>query len=571
MDRVRIRAVALTAAAALFAVACGTSGGGGTSEELAPDQTFSFALQNDVSHLDPAQVDAAVDITFLQNVFNGLIKYDEHLKVVPDAAKALPDVSSDGLTYTFHLRNDMKFSNGDAVKAKDWVYTFTRTLRLNQAYASNLEAIKGATDVESGTAKEISGLSAPDDNTLKAQLDSPAGYWLSQLAMPTAALVLDQKVLESTGDPDSEKWTQSPTTYIGTGPYKMTQRVPNQVMEFAPVANWWGGSTGALKKIHVDIGVDDVSQTKKFESGGYQIVGMANQAVNPDDVLRYKGDPTKSKLLTVFPGARTTAVGFNFVNGPFADKPGATPGDPTTTSGTDTPGKAGRIAFSQSIDRNQLTDVACAHSVTCFPATGGPIVKNFKGYLGDNKDPYAKFDAANAKSELTKAGGAAKFSGLEYRYNETGGNTKRAQNLQAQWQANLGLNVKLVPSDFPTLQRDRKAKRVTIGRESWGIDYDNPQDWFDNLFTCAQAKVGRGNDQAYCNPALDTLAKKANAEDITKALPDYTKANEILTNDLVWSNLDYGQASFVAQPYLKGWGYNSLYDYPWSDIKILKH
>jgi oligopeptide transport system substrate-binding protein len=570
MDRIRVRAVALSAAAALFAVACGTSGGGGSTETLATDQTLHFALQNDVSHLDPGFVDAAVDITFLQNVFNGLVKYDEKLKIVPDAAQSLPDVSSDGLTYTFHLRKDVKFSNGDPVTAKDWIYTFTRTLRLNQAYASNLEAIKGATDVENGKTTTLAGLTAPDDFTLKAELPAPAGYWLSQLAMPTAAMVLDQKALQAAGDPDSEKWTQSPTTYVGTGPYKMTQRVPNQVMEFQAVPNWWGGSTGALKTIHVDIGVDDVSQTKKFESGGYEIVGMANQAPNPSDVLRYKGDVAKSKLLTIFPGARTSAVGFNFVNGPFADKPGATPGDPTNT-GAEGPGLPARAAFSLAVDRAQLTDVACAKSITCQPATGGPIVKNFKGYLGDNKDPYAKFDAATAKADLTKAGGAAKFNGLQYRYNETGQNTNIAQNLQSQWKANLGVDIQLAPSDFPTLQRDRKAKRVTMGRESWSIDYDNPQDWFANLFTCAQAKVQRGNDQAYCNPSMDQLLNKADTQQISAALPDYVKANEQLTKDIVWANLIYGSAPYLAQPYLKGWGYNSLYDYPWMDVKILKH
>ena len=114
MDRIRIRAAALTAAAALFAVACGGPSGGSTSETLATDQTLRFALQNDVTHLDPGQVDAAVDITFLYNVFDGLVRYDEHLKIVPDAAQSMPDVSSDGLTYTFKLRKDVKFSNSFA-------------------------------------------------------------------------------------------------------------------------------------------------------------------------------------------------------------------------------------------------------------------------------------------------------------------------------------------------------------------------------------------------------------------------------------------------------------------------
>jgi oligopeptide transport system substrate-binding protein len=570
MERIRMRAFGLTVAAAMLAMGCTGGGGGGTGQQLAADQTFRFAMQNDVSHLDPGFVDSAADITFLENVFDGLVKYDEHLKIVPDGAQNLPDVSADGLSYTFHLRHDVKFSNGDAVTAKDWMWTFTRTLRLGQAYASNLEAIKGAADVETGAAKTISGLSAPDDFTLKAVLDQPAGFWLSQLAMPTAALVLDQKVIEGTGDPDSEKWTTNPATYIGTGPYKMTTRVPNQVMEFAPVANWWGGATGALTKIHVDIGVQDTSQVQKLEAGGYDLVGMANQQPSPDDVLRYQGDPTKKKLLSLLPGARTTGVGFNFVNGPFADKPGATPGDPTDTGG-DQPGLAARQAFAQGVDRNQLTDVACAHSITCFAATGGPITKGFKGYLGDNKDPNAKFDANAAKALLQKAGGPDKFKGLTYRYNQTGQNDKVAQNLQAQYKANLGVDVQIAPSDFPTLQADRKKKIVIMGRESWSIDYDNPQDWFDNLFTCAQAKVGRGNDQAYCNPQMDTLVKKANTQEVTKALPDYTSANQMLVKDVVWATYFYGQAPFIVQPYVSGWGYNSLYDYPWSDIKLLKH
>src|SRR5207237_1016653 len=167
------------------------------------------------------------------------------------------------------------------------------------------------------------------------------------------------------------------------------------------------------------------------EAGADGLLGLATQPAAPDDVLRHQGDASKKKLLSLLPGARTTAVGFNFVNGPFADKPGATPGDPTDT-GADQPGLAARQAFSQGVDRNQLTDVACAHSVTCFAATGGPITKGFKGYLGDNKDPNAKFDANAAKALLQKAGGPDKFKGLTYRYNSTGQNDKVAQNLQSQ-------------------------------------------------------------------------------------------------------------------------------------------
>jgi ABC-type oligopeptide transport system substrate-binding subunit len=561
-----LRSLAVAVGGFIAVTACGP-GSQPSSENLAADQTLRFSLQNDVTSLDPAHVSAAVDITFLAEVFTGLYKFDNNLVVVPDGATALPDISADGKTWTFHLRHDVKFSNGDKVTSKDWVWSWTRTLRLNDAYASNLEALSGATDVESGKAQTIAGLSAPDDYTLIAKLDQPAGYWLTQLAMPTAAEVLDQKVITAAGD---DKWTNSVDTYIGSGPFKMTQRTAKQSMDFAPVANWWGGDTGKLTKIHVDIGVDPSAAVQKFESGGYELVGMANNGPGPDDVLRYKNDPTKAKLLNIYHGARSTAVGFNFVSGPFAAKPGATPGDDTTNAND--PGLMGREAFSLAIDRNQLTDIACAHSITCQPAFGGPIAKGLKGYLGDNADPWAKFDGQKAKQLYTQWDpNGTKVKGLEYRYNSSPTNDKIAQNLQAQWMQNLGVNVKLVPSDFPTLQHDRQKKIIIIGRQSWGADYDHPQDWFDNLYTCAQAKVGRGNDEAYCNPAMDTIVQAADAKPITQAVADYVKAQQMLVKDIVWMTIIYGTQPYLAQKYVKGTGYNGLYDYNWQGIRILQH
>src|SRR5216683_4639964 len=360
----KFRSLAVALGALWVVAACG-GGGGGSSETLAADQTLRFGMANDITSLDPAHVDSAVDITYLNEVFTGLYRFDNTLKIVPSGAASMPEISADGMTWTIHLRHDVVFSNGDKVTSADWVWSWTRTLRLNDAYAS--------------------------------KLDAPAGYWLTQLAMPTASEVLDKKVIDAAGD---EHWTEQASTYIGSGPFKMTARTPKQSMDFAPVKNWWGGDTGKLSAIHVDIGIDDVSRVKKVESGGYENVGMANQAPGPDDVLRYKNDPIKGKLLNVYNGARTTAFGFNFVTGPFASKPGATPGADTTNSAD--PGLDGRRAFSMAIDRAQLADIACAHAITCQPAYGGPITKGFKGYLGDGGDPYAKFDATAAKALYQK-------------------------------------------------------------------------------------------------------------------------------------------------------------------------
>jgi len=137
--------------------------------------------------------------------------------------------------------------------------------------------------------------------------------------------------------------------------------------------------------------------------------------------------------------------------------------------------------------------------------------------------------------------------------------------------ANLNVNVELAPSDFPTLIKDRNAKNAILFRGSWGADYDHPQDWFNNLFTCAAAGVGKGGNEGYCNPAMDQILKKADTEQIDQALPEYKQAQKLMQGDVVTANLNYGTQSYVVQSYVKGAGYNSLYDYSWTGYRILKH
>ena len=567
MNRIRLRVLAVAAAAGMVALACGGNNSGGGGETLAADQTLIFPIQDDVQTLDPGHVSSGVDITFTQELFSGLYKFDNNLKVVPDIATGMPDVSSDGKTYTFKLRKDAKFSNGDPIKASDFLYSWNRAAHLNDAYATVFDPVVGGTDTEAGKAQTMSGLTAPDDYTIKAQLTDPAGFWLTELALWTATVV-DQKVITSAGE---DTWWTKAATLVGSGPYKMTARTPKASMEFAPVSGWWGGSTGALKSIKVEIGVDQASAVKKFESGGYSLVGMANNPPSPDDILRYKSDPTKQKLLNIYPSARSSWLGFNFVKGPFAPKQGVTAGLPTSGLGSDA-GKDGRTAFSLAIDRDQMVDVACVKGATCSKATGGLIAKGLKGYLGDNQDPTAKFDAAAAKSTYQKWDpDGSKVKGMQLRYNTSATNTQLFSNVQSQIKANLNVNVELAPSDFPTLINDRKAKVPVLFRDSWGADYDHPQDWFDNLFTCAQAAAGKQNNSGYCNPAMDKVVAKADTEQITQAEAEYKQAQKMKLQDYNGAPLQYGTQSYVTQSYVKGAGFNSLYDYSWENIRILKH
>jgi oligopeptide transport system substrate-binding protein len=555
------------AAAVMMALACSLSGSG-DGEILAADQTLTFPMQDDVETLDPAHVSSSVDIAFAQEVFSGLYRFDNHLRVVSDVATGMPEVSSDGKTYTFRLRRDARFSNGDPVRASDFLYSWNRAARLNDAYATVFAPVNGFEAAAGGSAQTMSGLTTPDDYTIKAQLVDPAGFWLTELALWIAGVV-DQKVIQSAGE---DVWWNRPETLIGAGPFKMTARTPKASMEFAPVPGWWGGPTGSLKRVRAQIGVDQSSAMRKFESGGYDVVGLANNPPSPDDILRYRSDRTRSKLLTIYPSARTTWLGFNFARGPFAARAGGTsPGQPTGGLGND-PGKDGRDAFSRAIDRDQLVDVACVKGATCNRASGGYIAKGLKGYLGDGADPASRFDPAAARTEYQRWDpDGSRVKGLKLRYNTSATNTQLFSNVQAQLKSNLDVSVELAPTDFPTLVKDRKAKSAILFRNSWGADYDHPQDWFSNLWTCDQASPGKGNAEGYCNPTVDRIVQQANSQQIDQAVPEYKQAQMLMIQDSYGAALQYGTQPYLIQRYVQGAGFNSLYDHSWTGIRILKH
>jgi ABC-type oligopeptide transport system substrate-binding subunit len=168
----------------------------------------------------------------------------------------------------------------------------------------------------------------------------------------------------------------------------------------------------------------------------------------------------------LYPSARTTWLGYNWTNGPFAPQQGIQPGNPTSGLGT-AAGHDGRLAFSEAIDRKQLVDVACAKGATCTAATGGYITKGLNGYLGDNQDPTSKFDPAAAKSLYQKWDpDGSKVNGLQLRYNAGAAYTQYFSNIQSQLKVNLGVSVELAPSDFPTLIKDRNAKNAILYRDS---------------------------------------------------------------------------------------------------------
>ena len=543
--------VAIALIALLLVILVGKPPGASTpTEPLAADQTLSFPIFQDVSDLDPALISAPADVDILRNVFSGLYKFDAQLHEVPDLAAGQPTVSADGLTYTFHLRHDGQFSNGDAITAADFIYSWSRAAAKQGDFAGLFSVVAGYDTVAAGRASQLSGLAKVDDFTFTATLTKKAGFFFTEVGL-WPFWVVDQKVIAGAGE---DGWFTKPETLIGSGPFRMTARVPGQSMDFQPANGWYGGSTGKLVHVHVEVVPDPAAQVTQYEAGVFSLIGYGRQGLPPAAATRYTSDPKLKSQLSLVPIGLTFWVGFNLKSGPFA--------------GVE-PGRAGRHAFSTAIDRGALVDALCNQKTACVSATGGLISKGLQGYLGDGADANATFDAAAAKAEYKSWDPTgSKVKGLTYTYDTNAFNKAVCTNLVAQWEKNLGVSVACVEMDRKTFFDDRNGRcAYPAFRQSWSADYDNPQDWFDYLFVTGASSSG----SCYSNPNLDKVIAGADTAPLTLSLVDYKTAGHMLINDSVFAPLVYGVQQYLSHPYVAGVGGSALYDDYWTQARILKH
>ncbi|MFN2464479.1 MAG: ABC transporter substrate-binding protein [Candidatus Dormibacteria bacterium] len=534
---------------ALSGAACG-AGNGSSRYELAATQRFRFPITNDIGEFDPALITAESDVELGRNVFEGLLKPADDLAVVPAIAEKLPEISPDGLTYTFTLKKDITFSNGDPVTAADFIYSWSRVPRLKKGFVEGAAPIVGFDAVRAGSSQTLSGLSAPDDHTLVVKLAKKAVRF-TNLVATWSLWVVDRKVVEA--DPD--RWWTRPETAVGTGPFKLSARTPGRSLDFVANDSYRGRPRPLLSSVHVEVVADQSTAIKRYEEGQFDDVGYGGQStLPPDDALRYQDDPVHRGELTKTAKGRTTWVGLNLEKGPFAGLTG--------------PGLLLRKAFSEAIDRKQLADRACSSALQCTPATGGYITRNLHGYLGDGEDSSARFSPAEARKDL-RAGDpdGSRTRGLHYTFNRSDANKAVADSLVSQWKTNLGIDVAEEPLERDAFFDGRDAKGYIAFRHSWGADYDHPQEWYDSLFVTGAASGGSG----YSNPKFDSLVQDADGKPLQEALPIYRQAAAILASDQVAIPLVYSLGTYLNKPYVQGAGSNPLFDNYWTSIRILRH
>ena len=571
----------MAAGASLLLVGCQGNGGSSRpqSTSLAAEQTLKFPLLHDFGSLDPGVSDAETDQEIQQNMFNNLVKFDNNLNLVPDIASAVPQPSADGSTYTFLLRHDVIFSNGDKLTSKDVLYSWNRAAAMQGAYATNLSAIDGYTQVSTNTSAgaaleallekkdpsvTLTGLTAPDDFTVKVKLSAPAGWFLHAIAVAGATgSIVDQNVVKA----DFDSWWSKPETAVGTGPFKMAARTQDQSVDFVAVDNWWGLPKPTVKKVHLEIVGDASTAIARYEQGAYDVYGyggFSNAPVN--DIIRIQGTPTEKEQLLIRPKVSSNWVSFNMVSdskrlarGPFSLDQGQGAHDL-------------RLAFALAVDKKKLATTVCS-DVACTAATGGLIPKGLTGYLGDGQDPLGKFDPARARQLLQGADPTGtKTRGLTFNYDAGNPINKAAADfLQSQWKDNLGVDVAVQGVPYSQFLKARLNGQYVLSRDGWKADYDHPQDWFDNLWGQLAGCPDSNCSSGYDTKAYDDLVVRADAEPGDLALTDYKKLTQMLIDDVAYIPLFYANGSFLFKPYVRGAGSNNFFDFRWNEVQLVAH
>lgn len=193
--------------------------------------------------IDPSFLSAIDSIIYAVHVFEGLTTKDKDNNIVGGAAESW-DISEDGLSITFHLRDNAKWSDGKNVEAKEFVYSFRRLAdpKTASSYSFLITPIKNAAKIMKGELPtEELGVEAIDEKTLIVNFEAPTAYFLELASIPIFSPLREEFI--------SDNWTFSPDTYIGNGPYKMTDRKPDEIISLEINTNYWNKDAIVAKKI----------------------------------------------------------------------------------------------------------------------------------------------------------------------------------------------------------------------------------------------------------------------------------------------------------------------------------
>ncbi len=499
------------------------------------ENTLLITVGSEPSSLDPHRSTGSPESNIMSALWQGLISWNEDATEFEPAAAERWELSPDGRTYTFYLRPEAKWSNGETVTAHDWVRSFQRLLTpsLGAELANFADPIVGAQDYRTGRESDFSqvGIREVDPFTLQMELSEPDAMFLDRL--PNYPWYpLHEATVTATGDfYDPLNDFLEPGQLVSNGPFRLTDWRHDQFVEVT--VNPHFHAPVRLHKVRfIAMGNMD-TQERAFRSGQLHIT--SGLPANKMEVYAAENHPALHRYRRV--GSRYMI--FNNARPPFNDA-------------------RVRRAFAMAINRQQISDVVLR--------TGGSPAYAFIGNVPSRHEPTAlvKEDLAAAQALLADAGypNGEGFPPVEYLYNTLDRNRQVAEAVQQMWRTNLGVAVELRNEEWKVFLDTRRRGDFQVSRAGWLPFSPEPAELYELNSTASPA-----NETNWSHPEFDRLLNLARREMHTdKRRELYHQLDQILLAEMPIIPVGHYAVSLLVDPAVEGWPTNPLSAYDWEDI-----
>lgn len=521
--------IALCAFPLLFS-ACGTR----ESAVEAGNRTQTLLVGNlsEPNDLDPQIADSQQTFNLIMALMEGLAQYDARTcEPVPAVAEHW-DVSPDKLTWTFHLRKNAVWSNGDPVTANDFVWSYQRMLTpsLGAEYAGMLFILKNGERYYRGEISDFSnvGVHAPDPHTLTLTLAHPVPY-LPKLVCHAAWYPVHRATLEKFGRPyeRGSAWTR-PGNFVGNGYFDLVEWIPNKLIRMKKSQTYWDRNNIKLESV-VFLPIENTSTEESMFRAGQLHITSSIPIVK---IAVYRNDPSLRPMLNQDPMLATYFYRFNVTQPPL--------NDPRV-----------RRALTLSVNRQQIVE----HVTKGGQIPAGHLTPpNIAGFTATANVPY---DPAQARQLLAEAGfpGGKGFPKVELLYNTNESHRQIAEAIQQMWRRELGIEISLFNQEAKVYVETMRTMSYQIARYAWVGDYLDPSTFLDTMTT------GNGNNQTgWSNAEYDRLIAAAEtAGNETERYAFFQRCEEIIAAENPILPLYFYVRNNLQRPEVKGW-YSNLLD-----------
>jgi len=496
-----------------------------TSNEPKKDkkQTLKLTTTTEIPSMDSAKTTDAMSFEVLNNVNEGLLRLGEGDEIMDGIAKKdETEISDDGLTYTFHLR-DAKWSNGEPVTANDFVYSWQRAVDPKTAseYSFILYYVKNAEQIFNGKLpKDQLGVKAIDEKTLQVTLEQATPYFL-QLTTFGTYLPQNQAFVESQGD----QYGLEADTQLYDGPFTLSEWKHAESFTLTKNENYWDKDTVKLSEIKYNVVKDTSSAVNLYENGDIDKVMLDSEFVD-----KYKDDPEYQTQLD----ARLVFFRFNQKLDLFKNE-------------------KVRKAFDLAYDKEAITTAILndgskpAYWVVPSEWVKGPDGKDFREHNGDF-NPYNVEEAQKLWAEAKKELGKDSFEIKMLSYDDTT-RKKAAEYIAGELSKNLpGLKITVAPQPFEIKLDQEKKLEYDFSFSGWGPDYPDPMTFID-MFLSNSAF----NEMDYKNPKYDQLVNDAKKEaDPQKRWDNMVQAEKVIMDEAGISPIYQRGRAFLQKDSVKG-------------------